>query len=197
MNDVYALFDLPAMRREGLEWTAAARAIEQMGIGIVQYRHKHADLAVVRDDLRRLRTLFSGVIIVNDRIEAIDDADGLHVGQEDLAAIDPDPAAAVERIRRRIGDKVLGLSTHTAAEIAAANRLDLEYIGLGAYRPSQTKTDARVHGDALIELARASVHPVALIGGVRLADRFDEAIAFRVVGTDLYRNIHSYMRSQA
>jgi len=109
----------------------------------------------------------------------------VHVGQEDLLTFDRDPAAAIEKIRHHIGRKILGLSTHNKAEILIANELDLDYIGLGAYRPTQTKTEANVGGSALIEAASYSKHPVGIIGGVRPEDNFKPPIVYKVIGARL------------
>ena len=95
-------------------------------------------------------------------------------------------AEAVKQIRRKIGRKVLGLSTHNKEEILEANTLNLDYIGLGAYRVTHTKTEANVGGKALIEAAKHSKHPVGMIGGVTLDDVFEESIRYKVIGSGLY-----------
>ena len=191
---IYALLDAQWLRRSGLDIAEAARAIESLQVPIAQYRNKEADTATLRRDLETIRRYFHGQLIINDHPELIDVADGVHLGQEDLAWIDPDPMQAVETIRRMIGEKILGLSTHNAAEIAVANALDLDYIGLGAYRSTGTKKDAVVQGEALLEIARASLHPVAIIGGVRMEDHFDPPIYYRVMGSALCEKITQDVR---
>jgi len=124
-------------------------------------------------------------LIVNDTIDLINYADGLHLGQEDLRTFDSDPLAAVAKIRSRIGRKILGLSTHNKAEILEANRLDLDYIGLGAYRSTQTKSEANVGGKALLDAANHSKHLVGIIGGVRPDDSFEPPIVYKVIGSGL------------
>ncbi len=154
-------------------------------IPILQYRNKQGLTEEKKADLIAIRQYYSGILIVNDTIALIDYADGLHVGQEDLRKIDPDPIEAVAKIRRTIGGKLLGLSTHNKAEILEANRLDLDYIGLGAYRPTQTKSEASVGGKALIDAAQYSKHPVGIIGGVRIDDDFAPPILYKVIGSGL------------
>jgi len=85
-----------------------------------------------------------------------------------------------------IGRKLLGLSTHNLSEIEEANRLDLDYIGLGAYRLTKTKSEANVGGEALLEAAKYSRHPVGIIGGVQIDDEFEKPILYKVIGSDLY-----------
>ena len=154
-------------------------------IAILQYRNKTGSLTQKKHDLQEIRHYYDGVLIVNDTIDLIDYADGLHLGQEDLHTFDPDPLRAVAKIRSRIGRKRLGLSTHSKEEILEANRLDLDYIGLGAYRPTQTKSEANVGGKALLKAATYSKHPVALIGGVRPDESFELPIAYKVIGSGL------------
>lgn len=91
-------------------------------------------------------------------------------------------------IRQKIGKKILGLSTHGKEEILEANILDLNYIGLGAYRKTSTKIEANVGGEVLIEAASYSVHPVGMIGGVMLDDTFEAPIIYKVIGSGLYES---------
>jgi thiamine-phosphate pyrophosphorylase len=156
-------------------------------ISILQYRNKFGTLEEKRADLLTIRKHYDGKLIINDSLELIAYADGLHVGQEDLREQSHDLKEAVRLIREKIGDKLLGLSTHNKAEILEANTLDLDYIGLGAYRASSTKSEANVGGKALLEAASYSKHPVGLIGGVRLDDEFEAPIVYKVIGSGLYK----------
>jgi len=135
-----------------------------------------------------IRKEYDGTLIINDSIELIDYADGLHIGQEDIRAYDDDLTEAVKQIRQIVGSKILGLSTHNKKEILEANALDLDYLGLGAYRATNTKSEANVGGKALIEVAMHSKHPVGMIGGVTLEDEFEEPIRYKVIGSGLYRS---------
>ena len=134
-----------------------------------------------------IRELYEGTLIINDAIELIDYADGLHIGQEDIRVYSDDLPEAVKMIRQKIGQKQLGLSTHNKEEILQANTLDLDYIGLGAYRATNTKSEANVGGKALIATATFSKHPVGMIGGVTLEDDFDVPIVYKVIGSGLYK----------
>ena len=133
-----------------------------------------------------IREYYNGTVIINDAIALIAYADGLHIGQEDIRAYSDDLAEAVEMIRQKIGRKKLGLSTHNKEEILEANALELNYIGLGAYRETNTKSEANVGGTALIEAASYSKHPVGMIGGISLEDEFEEPIRYKVIGSGLY-----------
>ncbi len=112
------------------------------------------------------------------------------MGQEDLAKIDKNFNIAVDLLRKKIGNKILGLSTHNAKEIELANSLELDYIGLGAYRATSTKSGVVISGSTLLEIAKLSIHKVALIGGVTLNDDFSNypQIFYKVIGANLMYN---------
>ena len=155
-------------------------------IRILQYRNKFGSLEEKKSDLLTIRKYYKGIVILNDCIELIAYADGLHIGQEDIKEYSDDLFESVRLIRQKIGHKILGLSTHNKEEILEANALALDYIGLGAYRATNTKSEASVGGSTLLEAASHSKHPVGLIGGVRLEDEFEAPIVYKVIGSGLY-----------
>jgi thiamine-phosphate pyrophosphorylase len=159
--------------------------LRPFAIPILQYRNKYGSNTERKQDLQLIRRKYQGKLIINDAIDLIEYADGLHIGQEDLRSYDEEPIAAIKKIRNSIGNKMLGLSTHNLEEILIANTLDVDYIGLGAYRPTSTKVDTSIGGDSLLEVAKKSIHPVALIGGIKLDDYFDEGIRYKVIGSGL------------
>ena len=188
---IYALVDQETLNQKAVSLQALLEQINLRTITILQYRNKLGSLVEKKDALREIRQCFSGTVIINDTIELIDEADGLHLGQEDLCRYSKDQTEAVALVRQKIGQKIFGLSTHNAAEIEEANRLDIDYIGLGAYRSTGTKRDAKVVGVSLLETAKLSKHPVAIIGGVRLEDRFEAPIDYQVIGSGLYEGMIS------
>jgi len=185
---IYALLDKEVLVKQGLSVAELSQKIQALNIPIAQYRNKVGSIEEKRDDLVEIRRFYSGQLIINDTIELIEYADGLHVGQEDIRVYSNDLTTAVAVIRKKIGSKLLGLSTHNKKEILEANELDLDYIGLGAYRGTQTKAEAKVLGSIALELAKESKHPVGLIGGVKLSDSFPKQIEYSVIGSDLYEN---------
>ena len=118
----------------------------------------------------------------------------MHLGQEDLANINTDCKVAVEKLRDIVDNKIIGLSTHNLAEINIANSLYIDYIGLGAYRQTSTKSNVEVSGENLLKIAKKSKHKVALIGGVKLSDNFSKfpQISYKVIGSDLMKSFFSY-----
>jgi thiamine-phosphate pyrophosphorylase len=182
---LYALCDRELLRVQGVSLDTFVETAKNHNAIILQYRNKTDDIASIKNDLIRIRQLWDGFLIINDHYELIALCDGVHVGQEDLSAIDTDPIKAIKILKATIGeDKIIGLSTHNAQEIRIANDLDINYIGLGAYRSSSTKSDAKVLGDELDVLASLSKHPVGAIGGVRLDDAF-EHVTYKVIGSGL------------
>ena len=184
---LYALCDQALLERAGCSLEDFVTICRKHHAEIIQYRNKDAETETVKKRLIALRKLWDGFLIVNDRYELASYCDGVHIGQEDLSKIDDDPKRALAALRAAIGeDKIVGLSTHNEEEIAVANGLDLNYIGLGAYRATGTKAVDHILGERLDSLAADSRHSVAAIGGVVLADRF-EHVTYHVVGSGLLR----------
>ncbi len=182
---LYALCDQELLDNKNLSLEDFVAIAKQKGAEVIQYRNKTSDISFIKQQIIVLRRLFDGFLIVNDSFELSSFCDGVHVGQEDLHNIDPDIKKAVKILREVIGkDKLLGISTHNKDEILQANELELNYVGLGAYRSTSTKAVDNILGDQLDEIASFSKHPVAAIGGVKLDDRF-ENVTYLVIGSGL------------
>ena len=183
---LYALCDQATLDKKELSLQDFVLLAKKHNASIIQYRNKSEDFDFITKQLITLRQLWSKTLIINDAFLLHPFCDGVHMGQEDLLKVDTNPYFAIDKIRNIIGSqKLIGLSTHNAEEIAMANLLDLDYIGLGAYRATQTKDDAAPLQQKLDLLARDSKHPVAAIGGVRFDDIF-ENVAYRVISSALY-----------
>lgn len=182
---LYALCDREVLRSRDISFAQFIQKVKSFNGEVVQYRNKHDDIATIKNDLIVLRQLWDGFLIINDHYELAAYCDGVHIGQDDLYAIDRDPSRAIQILKLAIGnDKIIGLSTHNTDEITIANTLELNYIGLGAYRSTSTKKEAGVLGDELDSLAKHSDHPVGAIGGVKLDDVF-EHVTYHVIGSGL------------
>ncbi|MDP3266937.1 MAG: thiamine phosphate synthase [Sulfuricurvum sp.] len=182
---LYALCDRDVLRSRDISFAEFIQKVKSLNGEIVQYRNKHDDIATIKNDLIELRQLWDGFLIINDHYELATYCDGVHIGQDDLYAIDSDPLRALTILKLAIGnDKIVGLSTHNSDEIAIANTLELNYIGLGAYRSTSTKKEAGVLGNSLDILAKESSHPVGAIGGVKTDDIF-AFVTYHVIGSGL------------
>ena len=134
------------------------------GVDIVQLRMKDAgDDAIVAAGQRFARSAAThrALFILNDRpdLVAATGADGVHVGQDDVA---------VSEARAIVGpDRLIGLSTHSPAQVDAAADLDVDYIGVGPVHATPTKPGRAAVGLGLVGYAaeHASV-PFFAIGGI-------------------------------
>src|SRR3990170_7408371 len=102
------------------------------------------------------------IFIVNDRVDIalIVDADGVHLGQDDLPA---------KEARRLLGnDRIIGYSTHNLREALEAVRLPVDYISFGPIFPTKTKEDVQTpKGLKLLSEVRKAVEiPIVAIGGI-------------------------------
>ncbi|MDK9693828.1 MAG: thiamine phosphate synthase [Sulfurimonas sp.] len=183
---LYALCDQELLDKKGVLLEDFIEIAKQKNAEILQYRNKSADIAFIKQQLIKIRKVYDGFLIVNDAYELIEFCDGIHVGQEDLRAIDKDIFVAVKILREVVGkDKIIGISTHNEEEVLQANKMDLNYIGLGAYRDTITKSDiGTVLGDKLDKMASLSKHYVAAIGGVQESDTFIH-VTYHVIGSGL------------
>ena len=134
------------------------------GATFVQLRDKQADEATLRAEAAELLTLChqAGVpFVVNDDVEAAlaVGADGVHVGQEDMAC---------ERARALLGpDAIIGVSTQTVEQARAAQAAGADYLGVGGVRGTATKPEAGVlTPDQFRAIVAAVDIPVVAIGGI-------------------------------
>lgn len=134
------------------------------GVDIVQLREKGGDDAQLLRRARQARewTRAAGaLLIVNDRpdVAVLADADGVHVGQEDLSC----------REARRIvgGERLVGVSTHSIEQARQAVLEGADYLGVGPVFPSETKEFANLAGPEFVrEVAVEISLPWFAIGGI-------------------------------
>ena len=186
-NYLYVLCDYETLQKKSISLEQFVSLCKKKNVKIVQYRDKISSDEIQIKNLLFLKENLDIPIIVNDKIDLINYADGLHVGQEDLEKIHKDKSIAVKLIRLKIKDKLLGLSTHNEKEILEANTLALDMIGLGAYKNTTTKDVSTILGDKISYLAKISRHPVCAIGGIQIDDII-ENIRFNVVGSGFYED---------
>lgn len=146
---------------------AVAREMIRGGVSVIQYREKyeHKSIREIYEECREIReiTREHGVMfIVNDFVDIalLVDADGVHVGQDDLP---------VDQVRRLVGDKIIGLSTHSPEQARAAEAAGADYIGVGPIFETRTKDNVCAPvGLEYLEYAVAEVQiPFVAIGGIK------------------------------
>ena len=160
---LYAVTDRAWAADEDALMDQIAAAIDG-GAGIVQLREKHLDHDAFLKEAKRFVALCrekGAVSIINDDVDIAlaADADGVHVGQEDLAA---------GRAREVLGpDKIVGVSAHNVTEALAAQAAGADYLGVGAAFVTGTKTDAKPITRETIRAVTAAVEiPAVAIGGI-------------------------------
>jgi thiamine-phosphate pyrophosphorylase len=134
------------------------------GVAFFQYRNKTAPRRTVYEAallLARTARSLGALFIVNDHadIAAAVDADGVHLGQDDLP---------IEQARKVLGrDRIIGISTHSRQQAREAERSGADYIGFGPVFPTSTKDAGEVQGlEKLAALRRDVTIPVIAIGGI-------------------------------
>ncbi len=162
-TDFYMITDA-ALTRRGTE-DDVRRAVEA-GCRIVQYRVKDLDTRSMVEEARALRgvCMDRALFLVNDRVDVAlaVDADGVHIGQDDMP---------FHIARRLLGpERIIGLTVHDVPEALEAERLGADYLGLSPIFPTGTKADAGAAcGTAMIERVRAaSSLPIVAVGGITL-----------------------------
>jgi thiamine-phosphate pyrophosphorylase len=138
--------------------------ILESGIRWVQYREKgktRRDIFFEALKLREITRTFNACLIINDYadIALAVDADGVHLGQEDLP---------LKEARRIMGDRIIGISTHSVQEAIEAERGGADYIGFGSVFPTTTKDVGKPKGVESLKAVRNAVAiRVVAIGGIK------------------------------
>ena len=154
---------------DGLEPGQVARDLIAGGVDIIQVRAKeksHADRVDLGRAVVSAAFQYKVPVIINDDIEAAFEvgADGVHLGQEDWAAIPRE-----ERAERLASMRIVGLSTHSLEQALAAERDGADYIGVGPVFPTATKPGVKPVGVELVrEFAARVKTPFFAIGGITL-----------------------------
>lgn len=160
---LYLVTDPRLTAQRGLLETV--RAAVAGGVTFVQLRDPDAKGRALAEQARALIALLRPLgipLIINDRVDVAVavDADGVHLGQDDLA-----PGEA----RAMLGpERILGLSVGTTTELAASDLSMVDYVGTGPVRATGTKSDAgaAIGIDGLADMRRRVSLPMVGIGGI-------------------------------
>ncbi len=153
-------------------WTENQTLYEQLedaligGVTCVQLREKNLseeDFIQEAVEIRELCRKYNVPLIINDNLNVAikSNADGIHVGQEDVSAAE---------IRKLVGDNfIIGVTAKTVEQAKKAENDGADYIGVGAVFPSPTKTNAiRITNEQLNEICSSVSIPAVAIGGISL-----------------------------
>lgn len=136
----------------------------QGGVTFVQVRVKNksfTDFLEIAQRIKKITDYYHIPLIINDNIDIAlkINADGIHIGQDDMSCTEA---------RKILGkDKIIGVSVTSLEEAQKAITDGATYLGVGAIYKSHTKKDAKVVGeDELKKIAEFSSIPVIVIGGI-------------------------------
>jgi len=162
-SPLYAILD-PSQTR-GRDPLSVLRDLLQGGLRLLQLRAKEMaskELLALAKEIRPLSRKAGCLFIVNDRVDIAlaAEADGVHLGQEDLPLV---------VARKLLGEeKIIGISTHDLAQAREAEREGADYIGFGPIFGTSTKeTGYSPRGLAMLKEIRQAVKiPIVAIGGI-------------------------------
>ena len=136
----------------------------QSGVTCLQLREKelgYTDFLTEAKAVKKLCKKYGVPFIINDNVALALEcgADGVHVGQDDMNALD---------IRKEAGDRlIIGVSAHNVEEALRAEAAGADYLGCGAVFTTSTKQNVTALGcDTLSDICRAVDIPVVAIGGI-------------------------------
>lgn len=163
---LYPIIDADVCRARAVDAAGLAGALLEGGARLLQLRWKaqgSAGFLALADRLQALVVRFGAQLVVNDRpdIALLCGAAGAHVGQEDLPVAD---------VRRLLGpEAVVGISTHTPAQLDEALESEASYVAVGPVFGTATKdTGYTPRGLELVRQAAGRGKPVVAIGGITL-----------------------------
>ena len=134
------------------------------GATFMQLREKELDEKTFREEAVELKALckkYNVPFVINDNVQIAKDvdADGVHIGQEDMYS---------GEARRVLGpDKIIGVSVQTVEMALEAERNGADYLGVGAMWATSTKDADVVSFDTLRDICAAVKIPVVAIGGIK------------------------------
>ena len=140
-------------------------SVLEAGVKIIQYRPKNIIDKRVLKEAKKIRELckgYSALFIINDRIDIAlaCDADGVHLGQEDID---------IKSARKILGlSKIIGLSANTRGDIEYAIREGCDYLGIGALFETDTKKGKVILGiNEIKKITEGITIPWFAIGGIK------------------------------
>jgi len=147
---LYAVTDDAMIAAQGLTLPAAVEAAIRGGVSVVQLRQKDicsSEMLKAALSLMPVCRRHGVPLIINDRVDIAlaCDADGVHVGQDDLPC---------KVVRRMLGPhKIVGVSVKTPQEMAQAERDGADYVGSGAVYPTSTKDSSAIGVSSCVSVA--------------------------------------------
>ncbi len=171
----------------------------EAGARWVQYREKERSRREIHEEALRLRRLtknYNAVFIINDYVDIAIcvDADGVHLGQDDLP---------LKEARKIIGrNRIIGISTHNLQQAIDAGMDGADYIGFGPVFRTVTKDAGEPRGTDMLREVKTKVKiPVVAIGGINLENIMPVlntgidaiAVASAILIGDIDKNVRQFL----
>lgn len=165
-----SIYPITDRRISGISHAEQTERLIAGGAEMIQLREKYASSSDFFEYARRAVDIArkAGVrVIINDRVDiaiAVD-ADGVHLGQDDLPP---------EAVRRLLGpNAVIGFSTHSVVQAQEALKLPIDYVAIGPIFQTSSKVDAdpEIGLDGIRDVRGViGDFPLVAIGGIKIAD---------------------------
>lgn len=140
------------------------KAALAVGLDYIQLREKNissAEYLLRAKKLKKMAKHYSAKLIINDRLDlaALSEADGVHLGQEDIP---------IKDARMFLGaGKIIGATAKTVDQAKEAVKAGADYLGSGAWFPTETKKDAAPISEEIYrEILKAAPIPNVAVGGI-------------------------------
>jgi len=189
ISGLYTIIDTQYLNNRSCE-DMASQIIEG-GAGIIQLRAKDMSvrkITAIAKKLKRLCAENGALFIVNDRLDITlaADADGLHIGQEDLLS---------EDARRLLPiDRIIGCSVASAEQAKEAEDAGADYLAVSAVFPTPSKKDTTIAGlKVLKEIRKQTQLPLVAIGGINI----DNTAEVQAAGADSVAIISAIMQAES
>ncbi|MCM8820645.1 MAG: thiamine phosphate synthase [Candidatus Omnitrophica bacterium] len=141
-------------------------AAVKAGVKVVQYREKNKSPKEMVKETLEIKKIFKDkcLFLINDRVDIAMtiDADGVHLGQDDI------PCGCARKILGK--DKIIGITVHNIEEALTAERDGADYLGISPIFTTKTKKDAMppLGVDIIREIKKAVNIPIVAVGGINL-----------------------------
>lgn len=163
LKGIYVLSDANLTPNETI--LSQMERVLKAGVSVIQFREKYASDDEIEPTCKALKALcaqYHALFIIDDRVHLAKkvDADGLHVGEDDIS---------YEEARAIMGeDKIIGVSCYGNIERALKyEALGADYVAFGSFFPSPTKPHSKVVPlEVLVEAKKVLLVPICAIGGI-------------------------------
>ena len=184
----------------GIPYREMVSRVLKAGVRWIQFREKTKPRRRIYEqsaEIRKLTKDANAILIINDHTDIAQavDADGVHLGQEDLP---------IEEARKIVGkDRIIGISTHNLEQAVNAEKAGADYIGFGPVFHTTTKAAGTPRGISELRTITEKIHiPVVAIGGINL-DNVESvfmngadavAVASAILTGDIEKNTAGFLK---